>query len=291
MSKRKHRTVTMKPVTKSLSSSKDLVSTIIPVYGRFDLLAKCLDAIPEAAGDLPYNVVLVDNNSPEKEVADNFYRDISENMPNVFVIRNKENLGFPVACNQGAKRKFSPLLYLLNSDVILQKDAIVHLVNALDDPKIGVVGTKLIFPEIAEWIKQDTFIRPAGKVQHVGLCTNIRGDFYHVFVGWSPDHPKVMKVWEVYAVTGAAMMTRRGLYDKLGGFNPIYGRGTWEDIDFCLSVRELGYNVIISQEAIGTHHTGATAEHYQMPYPMDQNRMIFMAKWASRLNWTELNHL
>ena len=289
MSKRNRKQQTVKAKTITISNPKDLVSIVIPVYGRFDLLSQCLDAIPEAAGDLPYNIVLVDNNSPEKEVADNFYKDISDSLQNVYIIRNKENMGFPYACIQGTKRKFSPLLYFLNSDVILQKDAIVNLVKALDDPKIGVVGTKLLFPENCLDLKHE--IRPAGKVQHVGLCTNIRGDFYHVFVGWSPDHPKVMKVWEVYAVTGAAMMTRRGLFNKIGGFNLAYGIGCFEDVDFCLSIRELGYNVILEQSAVGFHYTGATAEYYKMPYPMDQNRLIFMSRWARNLNWTEMNHL
>jgi O-antigen biosynthesis protein len=289
MSKRNRKSNVVK--TNKIANPTALVDIVLPIYGRFDLLAQCLDAIPEAAGDLPYNIVLVDNNTPEKEVADNFYKSISESIQNVFIIRNKENMGFPYACNQGAKRKFSPLLYFLNSDVILKKDAIVNLVKAMDDPKIGIVGTKLVFPDSATGLKQDTAIRPAGKVQHVGLCTNIRGDFYHVFIGWSPDHPKVMKVWEVYAVTGAALMTRRKLFDQVGGFYLGYGLGTYEDLDYCLAVRELGYNVIISQEAVGTHHTGATAEYYKMPYPMDQNRLIFMSRWAKSLNYTESNHL
>ena len=291
MSKRNRKPQNGKPKNVAVSSPKDLVSIIIPVYGRFDLLAQCLTAIPEAAGDLPYNIVLVDNNSPEKNVADDFYQSIQSNMPNTFVIRNKENMGFPYAINQGAKRKFSPLLFFLNSDVILRKDAIVNLVKAIDDPKIGVVGAKLLFPDNAGGLKQDTAVRPPGKVQHVGLCTNIRGDFYHVFIGWSADHPKVMKVWEVYAVTGAAMMTRRKLFDQIGGFNLSYGFGTYEDVDYCMSVRELGYNVIIEQSAVGTHYTGATAEQYKINYALDQNRLIFMSRWAKNLNWTEMNHL
>jgi GT2 family glycosyltransferase len=289
MSKRNRKPQNIKPKTASISTPKDLVSIIIAVYGRFDLLAQCLDAIPEAAGDLPYNVVLVDNNSPEKDVADSFYQSVQQNTNNVFVIRNKENMGFPYACNQGSKRRFSPLLYFLNSDVVLKKDAIVNLVKALDNPKIGIVGTKLLFPDNSLDLKHE--FRPAGKVQHVGLCTNIRGDFYHVFVGWSPDHPKVMKVWEVYAVTGAALMTRRALFDKVGGFYLGYGLGSFEDVDLSLSIRELGYNVIVEQSAVGIHYTGATAEHYKMPYPLDQNRLIFMSRWASRINYTEINHL
>jgi GT2 family glycosyltransferase len=101
----------------------------------------------------------------------------------------------------------------------------------------------------------------------------------------------VKNVWEVYAVTGAALMTRRGLFDKVGGFNLMYGQDTYEDLDYCMSVRELGYNVIVEQSAVGVHYTGATAEHYKMGYPIEQNRMLFMARWAGNLNYTESNHL
>ncbi len=50
-------------------------------------------------------------------------------------------------------------------------------------------------------------------------------------------------------------------------------------------------NVIIEQSAVGIHYTGATAEHYKMPYALDQNRMVFMSRWAKNLNWTEYNQL
>lgn len=279
MSKRKHknqRTIQKPQVT--ISTSKTLVDITIPVFGRFDLLTRCLSAIPEAIGDLSYNLIIVDNNSPE---ADKFYP-----VEHATVIRNKENLGFPKACNIGVARKTSPLIFLLNSDVILQKDAIANAVKAIDNPKVGVVGMKLIFPS-EDLGTLDANIRPAGKVQHVGLVTNIRGNFYHIFIGWNPDHPKVLAVHEPYAVTGAALLTRRSIWNKIGGLNEVYGAGTYEDVDYCLSARDLGYNVVIEQSAIGIHYTGATAEFYKMGYPLNQNQMIFMSRWANKLNYTE----
>lgn len=277
-----------------MSASRTLLDIVIPVYGRFDLLDKCLGAIPEAVGDLSYNVIIVDNNSPDDgNEATLFYSGKLWNrkteLQNVVVIRNKENFGFPRACNIGSQRKNSPLLFFLNSDVILQKDALVNAIKAIDDPKIGVVGMKLIFPS-EDLGTLDANVRPAGKVQHVGLCTNIRGNFYHIFIGWNPNHPKVLAVKEAYAVTGAALLTRRSIWNKIGGFNEIYGGGTYEDVDFCLSARDIGYNVIVEQSAVGIHYTNGTAEFYKIGYPMMQNQLIFMGRWSNKLNYTEYLH-
>lgn len=262
---------------------KTLLDIIIPVHGRFDLLEMCLDALPSACGDITYTVIIVDNSSPKSE-ADKFYSD----RKGVTVIRNKSNKGFPHACRQGANRGHSPLLLFLNSDVIMDTGSIDQMVRALDEKEIGIVGAKLLFPEFVEGLR--TEIRPAGKVQHVGLMTNIRGEFVHAYVGWNADNPRVNQVREVYAVTGAALMTRRLVWKDVGGFDLKYGMGTWEDVDFCLSARDLGYNVIVEIKATGVHYTGATSEAYQIGYPYDQNRMIFMSKWGGVLNWTEYLH-
>jgi len=91
---------------------------------------------------------------------------------------------------------------------------------------------------------------------------------------------------DVYAVTGAALMTRRNLWHKIGGFNEAYGQGTFEDVEYCMIARELGYNIIVAPDAKGTHYTGATAERNQIGFPLQQNRITFLQKWANKLKWT-----
>jgi len=284
MSKRRHNN--RQPVRKSNAyiDTRTKLDIVICVYNRFDLLDKCLKAIPDAAGDVSYNIVLIDNASTENP--DEFYRSVSDNMQNVTVIRNKQNMGFPYASNLGAKRKQSPFILMLNSDVILYPEAISKLISSFDNPKVGVAGMKLIFPP-DDCAGLNTNIRPAGKIQHVGLETNIRGEFVHIFVGWDADHPKIKTMTEPYAVTGAALMTKRSIWNKVGGFRLEYGLGTWEDVDYCLSVRELDFTVVVNLDAVGIHYTGATAEKYQIPYPMDLNRLTFLQKWANRINYTE----
>ena len=273
----------MKKSKQKFKLQQPLVSIIIPAYGRFDLLTRCLDAIPEAVKDIKYEIILIDNSSPNKEEAEKFY----SSRKDFILIRNITNAGFPRACNQGARRSNAPLLFFLNSDVILYKDAIDYLVRDMDDPKIGIAGMLLLFPEYAEGLEQKS--RPSGKVQHVGMDTNIHGRWIHTFVGWDADNPKVLAQRECYAVTGAALITRRRLYLDNGGFNEAYGTGTYEDCDYCMTLRELGYNIVVDTKAVGTHFTGATAEYYKIGYPMDQNRLIFLQKWASKMKWSEFS--
>src|SRR3990167_424892 len=163
-----------------------IIDIIIPVHGRFDLLKSCLESIPRAIGHDRYKIYIFDNASPDKEEADEFYRSVFSGK-NISIIKSEQNVGFPRACNLAAKRGRSEFIFLLNSDVILYPEAIDYALDEFEDEKVGVVGMKLIFPpEI-----QDDPIRPAGTIQHIGLSTNIRGDFVHTFIGWSQEHPKV----------------------------------------------------------------------------------------------------
>jgi O-antigen biosynthesis protein len=259
---------------------KTLVDIIIPVHRRFDILGECLGSIPDAVGDIPHKIIIFDNASPLEE-ADAFYPSLDKSIK---IARSKQNVGFPRACNQGAQRGTSPLLFFLNSDVVLEKESIDKMVRVMDEPKVGVVGMKLVFPD-EDYKGLNENIRPAGTLQHVGLSVNIRSQVHHPFMAWNPDHPRVMMQKEVAAVTGAALMTRRHLWNKAKGFFEGYGMGTYEDVDYCFTIREMGYNIQVEPFAVGTHYTGATAEGYGLGYNLNYNQMTFMQRWGQKLEW------
>ena len=266
-----------------------LVSIIIPVYGRFDLLKKCLDAIPDALGDLSYEVIIIDNASPIEEKGDFYPKAVLP--PNTKVIFNSKNMGFPAACNKGFKLCSGALLFFLNSDVILNKGSIEILVRAMDSPGVGVAGMKLLFPSEGELseaqLKHSVVQRSPDTIQHVGLFTNIHGDVTHMYLGWRADHPRANKLRDVFAVTGAAFMTRKQLYKELGGFDEIYGMGTYEEVDFCMKVKEQHLKIIVEPAAVGIHYTGATGEKFQMAFPLNKNRTVFTQRWYNKLVWSE----
>lgn len=272
---------------RNVQTNQKLLDIVIPVYQRFDLLQQCLESIPGAVGDHNYSITVFDNGSP-KEEADEFYSSL--NIENLKVIRSRDNLGFPVACNRAANLGFAPLIFFLNDDVILEPGSVDLLIKNMDDPRIGIVGMKLVFPEYTD-LQQDAIRRSSGKLQHIGIETNIRAELYHVFLGWSPNHPKVMAMREVFAVTGAALMTRRNLWKQIGGFNPVYGTGAYEDVEYAMEVRKMGYNIVVDPVAVGTHHAGATAEKYHIGYDLAGNRNIFISRWKHILEWTDWKRL
>lgn len=291
--KRRNKKQLPQPKPQLLSyTGNTLLDIIIPVRGRFDLLAKCLEAIPNAFQDIAYNVVIVDNNSADPVVPDHdrvkpFYAEMTRLYPELTVIYQKENLGFPRACNVAVRRKNSPLLFFLNSDVLLDSVAGNNLIRAMDNPMVGVAGMKLRFASEGDYMDAsiNPSIRPAGRLQHICLSVNYMGEVYHPFLGWEIDHPRINALTSVFAVTGAALMVRRNSFIKAGGFYEGYGLGTFEDVDLCMMIREQKQDVITVPAATGIHYTGATMEQLQTGYPMQTNASIFNGRWGDKLLW------
>lgn len=269
-----------------------LLDIIIPVYNRSDLLKRCLEYIPNACKDIEYQIYVFDNGStvphgmvgaqaapPINEAAN--IRECCESAKGIY-IRNGQNVGFPMACNRAFKKGTSPLVFFLNDDVFLMEESVNKLVKDMDNPKVGVVGMKLLFP-----LDSQDSTRPAGKIQHVGISTNIRGQFFHQFMGWSPENPRTLRLKNPYAVTGAAMMTRRKLFREAGGFFEGYGMGTYEDVDYCMTIHEMGYNIITDHEAVAFHLTGATAVSQNVSYPLGHNFDLFKLRWKEKVTYTE----
>lgn len=241
------------------------LDVVIVTGGRWDFLKECLSALHNV------NVILIDNASDadERRQNESLFQGVSTK-------RLQQPLGFAAANNEGARMGGNPNILFLNDDCILKEGAIEKMLESLKDPMVGIVGAKLTFP-----MTSTNSTRPAGKVQHVGLALNIRGEVIHPLVGWSPDNPKTCKTREVWGVTGACLTVRRWLFNRLGGFDTAFGMGTYEDADLCLKVRSAGYKIILNAEAQGTHYAGATAEKKQVAFPLQFNVMQFKTKWLN----------
>jgi GT2 family glycosyltransferase len=264
------------------------IDVAVLTAGRFDLLEKCLDAIYREAQLTPLNIQILDNGSDAKERTDHtsLFTYQPEKDPNKGVIsflskRLPKNMGFPLGANENARMGKAPIIMFISDDIELQPGAIEKVLERFKEPNIGIVGIKLIFPP-----SSTDKNRPAGKTQHCGLAVNVRGDIIHPLVGWSTNNPKTNVSRDVWGVTGACLSIRRNLFNKLGGFDPVYGVGTFEDADLCMKTRQSGNRVFLEAQAQGYHYVGATAEKRQEPFPLQQNKQTFMARWQnSGLIW------
>lgn len=254
-----------------------IVDVVIPIYGKLEFLEKCLACLPKAFEQTSFQVLALDNGSPDKGAQEI----VLKAFPNARFQRLKENAGFPKGCNTAARWGRSPLILFLNTDAFMEPGSGDILVqDMIDDHKIGILGMQLRFTD-------DTPHGMAGNIQHAGLDINIRGEAVHTYLGWSPDNERVQEQCEPFAVTGAALMIRRELWNKGGGFWEEYGIGTWEDVDLCLTVRAMGYKIIYEPRAVGYHYVGASALENKIAYPLNENSQIFHYKWKGKINWSE----
>lgn len=256
-----------------------LVDVVITTAGRFDMLRNCLAALDKQ--EIPHNTCIVDIASDAEERIAN--QDIFENRNTK---RLQQNVGFAAGSNEGSRMGSAPLILFLNDDITLFEGALEKMVRTMDDQAIGICGAKLMFPP-----NSTSPIRPAGKVQHVGLALNIRGEVIHPLVGWNPDHPATLESRDVFAVTGACLMIRRQLFNRIGGFDLAYGLGTFEDTDLCLKARQSGFRVFVNMEAKAYHYVGATAEKKQISFPIQTNFALFRSRWAGTplFTWDEFS--
>lgn len=269
------------------------IDIVIPVYGRPDLLQKCLDSIEATRGDLNLNIILVDDCGPDQKELDQIYHNLNGNSR---VIHNKQNSGFAKTVNNGLALGNAPLVLVLNTDIVLLEGSLQAMQAEFTNPAVGVVAPKLLFPEDS----LDPH-RPAGKVQHAGLCIDLNGNIVHAGISWDRNNEAVNKVRECQAVTGACMMIRRktakmvyNVYKEhneptSGPFNEIYGKGTYEDVEFCFVVRSLNHKVIYTPKAEAYHFVGGSV--VDSGYPLSRNEMIFKARCGALMYWDEFEFL
>lgn len=268
--------------------AKPLLDIVVVTGGRFDMLKTCLDTVSRFAEKVPLNLWLIDNASDAEERLANDEMFIQEynwaNSAQRWYKRLTQSQGYPSSNNEGARMGSAPLIMFLNDDVELLSGTIEQVISDFNDPKVGIVGIKLMFPE-----NSTSPIRPAGKVQHVGLALNVRGEPIHPLVGWSKENPKTCITRDVWAVTGACLTVRRELFNKIGGFDDIYGEGTYEDLELCLRTRQLGFRIICDTKALGYHYVSATAEKKRKQFPMQSNILVFRSRWQTTglMSWEE----
>ena len=241
--------------------SKAKVDVIVVAYGKPEFLSGLYKTLIEYDAGVPYNLIVVDNKSPDLAAMLPIY-EMLRVKPNVKVILSKANLGFAGGNNLGVARSTSPYILLLNSDTrIMHAGWLKAMTDELDSTtSVGVVGAKLLFfeGEALTGLPEPMPNKPPGKIQHAGVAFNILGQAYHIFLGWSSTNPRVCTRREMNCVTAACLLTRRDLYKSMGGLDTVYGVGNFEDVEYCLRVRQKGYKIIYQPNASLYHYSGGS---------------------------------
>lgn len=207
-----------------------LVSIIIPNKDQVETLDKCLKSIEKSTYD-NYEIIIVENNSSEESTFKYYKRIQSEKIK---VICWKDEFNYSAINNFGVKHAHGEYLLLLNNDVeVITEGWIEEMLANCQRKDVGIVGAKLYYPD-------DT-------VQHAGIVIGIGGVAGAVFVGLPRKYTgylhKASIQQDLSAVTAACMMVRRPIYEEVGGLEEKL-KVAFNDVDFCLRVRERGYLVV-----------------------------------------------
>ncbi|MFL6256701.1 MAG: glycosyltransferase [Pyrinomonadaceae bacterium] len=216
-------------------------SVIIPVFNKVEFTFQCLRSLLREINFKETEVIVVDNASTDRT------RELLQHFRgHVRVIENAENRGFVDACNQGAELARGRYLVFLNNDTIVLPGWLEALVETAErDERAGAVGSLLLYPD--------------GRIQEAGSVIWSNGETLHYGWGKSPEDRRFTFAREVDYCSGASLLIRRELFERLGGFDRRYAPAYYEDTDLCMGVRSLGYKVVYQPASRLYHFEGATA--------------------------------
>lgn len=225
--------------------SKPLVSIIIPNKDNIDSLNLCLDSIMKSTYK-NYEIIIVENNSTKAETFE-YYKKISKDIQ---VVTYKSNgvFNYSAINNYGEKFANGEYLVLLNNDIeILTPDWLEEMLSTCQRDEVGIVGARLFYP--------DDTIQHAGIV--VGIGGHARGIASNMFVGLRRVkdgylHKSAIQL-NYSAVTAACLMVKKAVFKDVGGLTEELAVA-FNDVDFCLKVREKGYLVCYNPYVMAYHY-------------------------------------
>jgi len=223
-----------------IPASPPMVSIVIPTRdGR--LLSRCIESIRNRSTYPHVEILVVDNGSLGRETLE--YLRVNESW--LTVIRDENPFNYPEINNRAVMRSSGEVICLLNDDTeVLGGDWLEEMVGQLLRPSIGAVGAKLYYS--------------SGQIQHAGVVLGIGGVAGHLYRMsdrlFTGDHGRMQLPHSLSAVTAACMVVRREAWNQIRGMDAENLPVAFNDIDFCLRLREAGWGVTWTPFAELIHH-------------------------------------
>jgi GT2 family glycosyltransferase len=251
-----------------------LVSVLIPNKDHSGDLRTCVRSLMEKSDYRNFEIVIIENNSTEPETFA-CYEELKKS-GKVRVVTWNQPFNYSAVNNFGAANARGEYFLLLNNDTeMINPECIREMLGYCAREDVGIVGAKLFYGD-------DT-------IQHAGIIVGIGGVAGHAFAGQPrTDYGYMSRAWctqDYSAVTGACLMVKKSVFEEAGGLNEDLAYA-FNDVDFCLRVRELGYLVVYNSEALLYHYESKSRGLEDTPEKIDRfNREMdyCMKRWAKIL--------
>lgn len=222
------------------------VSLVVPTRDKAGLLRMCVDSILTRSTYGNFEVLVVDNGSTEVDALE--YIESLKKVSGVRVLRYDAPFNYSAINNWAIAQCDADVVGLVNNDIeVITPDWLEEMVSHAIRPDVGAVGAMLYYPN-------DT-------IQHAGVILGVHGVAAHAYVGMVRGYPghggRARVAQELSAVTGACLLVRRDRFEEVGGLDEGLAVA-FNDIDFCLRLRDAGYRNIWTPFAELYHHESAS---------------------------------
>lgn len=262
------------------------VSIIVPLYKSDKVIVDLIKTFP-LNNRLSWEIVFIDDACPNKsrDAVLTAWTSRREELkkPVGKIILNSQNKGYGQACNAGVQFASGKYLIFLNADTTVTENWMEPMIELFNDPKVGLVGNMhlkegggyngTIDSAGSEWRWPEMSFVHIGR--HCYRKQSLPNGPYSI-----NNCPKdLLEVDEREMVTGCCFAMTKKLFDYIGGFNPSYRIGYWEDSEICMNVRELGYKIMFQPNSIIHHKLGHTSSGNHEYF--SANKQYFMNKWVN----------
>ncbi|MDD5489280.1 MAG: glycosyltransferase, partial [Candidatus Moranbacteria bacterium] len=220
---------------------EEKVTIIIPTKDKVDLLKRCIESIKEKTDYKNYDILVVDNNSKEKKTFDFLDKEKIR-----YVSIPTKEFNYSKIHNLAVKNIETELILLLNNDTeVISSEWLTAMVGTLImDKKIGAVGARLIYG--------DKTIQHSGVIVGPHSTADHANKNMHFEEGGYQNYNLVMRNYS--AVTAACMLTKKSLFEKVGGFDERNMAVAFNDVDYCLKLLKSGYRIVYNPDVLLYHH-------------------------------------
>lgn len=252
-----------------------LVSIIIPTRNNYFLLKQCIESIIEKTSYKPYEIIIIDNGSNDETTLE-YFKEVKNNSL-IKVIRDNDIFNYSSLNNHAVELAKGQFIALLNDDIqVIETNWLHEMIAYAQQAHVGVVGAKLYYPNYT--------------IQHAGVVL-VGSISRHVHKGLTPSDigycSRAQLAQSYTAVTAACLVVKQSIYKQLNGLNSLDLTVGWNDIDFCLRVKEAGYENIWTPHAQLLHHESATRGQDISPEKRaraEKEYRYMQKRWGQKMN-------